>query len=260
MEKEVIERKKEIIEIDNFEQLKNSLKAKESKETGGLIEVSILRHCQPLSDDKDALLSQEGEDEAKRLAGRINSESQIVFIYSPLPRARKTAEILSKNIQAQKIYLMGDERLGKPSWNSSEERRFSKLADKLYQKPGKTRQKFLQMFYGVKSEKAMAQEPVGKLDDFLNDCVDLALKMSNKEKLKIIAISHQETMVSYLIRRWNLPIGGPNAWEGWYHLKGIKTGDGFKLMVNGNNPEERILEVDNQHFSQNFKLNDARTS
>jgi len=260
MEKETIEIKKEIIEINNFEQFKNSLKAKEGEKVGGLVDISIFRHCRPVSDAKDASLSPEGEDEAKKLASTINPESQIVFIYSPLVRAKRTVEILSKNIQAQKIYFFEEEHLNKPSWNSPEERRFGELKDKLHQKPPETKRKILQMFYGAKSEKAMAEESARKLDDFFNGCVDLASKLPTGQRLKVIAISHQETMEPYLVRRWNLDIGGPKAWEGWLHLGGIKTGNGFRLIID-DKQKVKILEINNRRFNQSYnKLNDARVT
>lgn len=242
--------KERIIRVSSFDGLKEVFRAKEGEKTGGVVNVSILRHCKPASDKRDAPLSEEGRAQAEEVAKKISQEAPIIIAFGPLPRAKETAEILANNVSGR-IYLIEDERLNKPSWNLPE-RRFGKFVDKLREKPPKTQVRLFQMFYGAIGEKAMAEEPARELEDFLDGCTELASTLPSESQLDLIAISHIETMTPYLIRRWGLNLFGRGEWKSWRELRGIKEGSGFSVTidVSGDRPK-KTLEIAGEKFEKN---------
>ena len=241
-----------IIKISSFDKLKESFAAKESEKTGGVISVHILRHCQPASNERGAPLNLEGRAEAEKLARAIDQRNPTIIAFGPLPRARETAAILANDISAKEVYLIKDERLNKPSWNLSEERRFSRLVEKLQEKKSpRDVSRLLNMFYDTPGEEAMAEEPAKSLEEFLSNYAELATILSSGSQLNIIAISHQETMIPYLVRRWGLKIFGREEWKTWRQLRGIETGAGFRVLIDmSDDRPKKVLEIAGERFEK----------
>ncbi len=239
-----------IVRLNNFDELKEIFAAKEEKEAGGVVNISFLRHCKPVSDERDAPLGKEGREQAEELARTISQKAPFVIAFGPLSRAKETAEIMAAKTFSEKVYLVEDARLNKPSWNLPE-RRFGEFVSRLGKRPPKSQARLLQMFYGAVGEEAMAEEPAKNLESFLDDFSELASVLPGGCQLKLVAITHIETMMPYLIRRWGLNLFGLEEWKPWRELRGIKEGSGFKVSVDmSGGKTKKVLEIAGERFTK----------